>query len=319
MTLPVAPASIAFNQINTELGIPATSAFSMNCPTNRALAGVPTSNSQIAMSNFYGKSATPPVGCFYCGGYLIGSTSAEPSGQTYYLITAPLPNGSPGVPNPNPACTSWCQPCPIRCNAAPCPLPAPLLSVCNPSWNTDFWMTSLQDGYRNTRCSYSAPASGTSTSCSLPYLNNTTPAQGSQYPLFRWAVNLSICGYSDWYIPAWNEMQQMWLNARCIPDATGQGFPHPLIPACIPLGFPTSIPACGPMGLGCLAGATSTQLVCAPTPIVACRVCAAQFSYAFCRPFPGSYCPCATSLTFKMNNGFVGTGWFRAVRRQPCS
>jgi len=320
MTLPVAPSSIAFDQINTELGNPSNSVFSMNFAPARSLAGVPVSNSQISMSNFYGKSATPPVGCFYCGGYLMGTTCSEPSGQVYYLIAAPLPAGTPGVPNPNPACTSWCQPCPIRCNAGPCPLPAPLPGTCAGSWNVDTYMGCLQDGYRNTRCSYNAPAAGCPTSCTTPFLNNTTPVQGGQYPMFQWAVNLSICGYSDWYIPAWNEMQQMWVNAHYVADSSGQGFPHLTQNACPTCGFPTCIPGCYPLGQGCLAGGTSTQVVCAPSPTASCRVCSAQFQCAYCRPYPPTFIgACATSLSFKMQNGIIGTAWYRAVRREPCA
>jgi hypothetical protein len=303
MTLPVAPSSIAFDQINTELGNAPNFQFAMNNAPARALAGVPVSSSQIAMSNFYGKSAVPPVGCFYCGGYYVGSTSSEPSGQTYYLIAAPLPQGTtfPGTPTAP-------SPCAWRPNTSPCPIPAPLTAV---NWNNDPTTNSSQDGYNNTTNAYNAPASGAAPACASPCLNNTTPAQGSQYPLFTWAKNLSICGYSDWYIPSCNEIQQSVINGRYILESSGQGYPHQLIPACAPLGFPC-LPACYPIGCGSTVGVSSTQ--CA-TPFQ--NRWASNFNYAYCRPYPGSYCPTATTVGQK---SFVGTttSWARAVRRQPC-
>ena len=81
MTLPVAPNSISFSQINTEIGNAATSLRSIGALSSRTLANV--SSGTIALSNFRGKTA------------LNGSTSllAAPSAQYIKNLTGTTTNG----------------------------------------------------------------------------------------------------------------------------------------------------------------------------------------------------------------------------------
>lgn len=85
MTLPSAPNSISFSQINTELSRVSTNTLCLNDSTARGLAGVPTLNSQISMSNFYGKSNAPTfLGQCYAGGYY------SMDNGTSYMVAAGL-------------------------------------------------------------------------------------------------------------------------------------------------------------------------------------------------------------------------------------
>lgn len=60
MTLPVSGA-LSFNAINVELGVAGTTTANINQASYRTLAGVPSGT--ISLSNFYGKSNTPPFAC----------------------------------------------------------------------------------------------------------------------------------------------------------------------------------------------------------------------------------------------------------------
>ena len=81
MTLPVAPNSISFSQINTEIGNAATSLRSIGALSSRTLANV--SSGTIGLSSFRGKTA------------LNGSTSAlaAPSAQYIKNLTGTTTNG----------------------------------------------------------------------------------------------------------------------------------------------------------------------------------------------------------------------------------
>ena len=92
MTLPSPPASISMSQVNVELSLPATTLITLNQANVRNLAGKPTSNSQISMSDLYGKSSFTAITATGPGGTPIVSGN-------YQLFVYTSPGGSFNVSN----------------------------------------------------------------------------------------------------------------------------------------------------------------------------------------------------------------------------
>ena len=183
MTLPSAPASISAFDINVELNIGGTTCFPVNATVYRTLAGVPTPSSQISWSNFYGKTrAFGQVAQCQCGGWYMGCTTA--CGVNYYLIAAP---NAPGFTSAV-AFRSGCN----VCGVLPVMMVAPFGT--NP--------TAADDGFCITKFIQACPSYG------LPI---PTPIVTS-YPLLSTTWALNIGGFSDWYMPAINELVTLWCN-----------------------------------------------------------------------------------------------------------
>jgi len=202
MTLPSAPSAISFNDISLELFC-SIQPYCLNDSYGRCITCLPTPNTTISLSNFYGKSApiTNLAKCC-CGGWYMGCTTA--CGVNYYLIAAP---NTPGYTNAV-AFRSGCNACGN----------IPLMSGAPAGTNP----TAADDGYCITKFIQSCPNYG------LPI---PTPIVTS-YPLLSTTWSLSINGFSDWYMPAINELVTMWCNTdeswRCggCMKTTGNQFPQ---------------------------------------------------------------------------------------------
>lgn len=177
MTLPVAPSSISFNQINVELFGPtaAPNLLQINDQAARCLAGLPAPNTTISLSNFYGKSAgiTTLATC-YCGGWYMGCTTSGPA--TYYLLVSPVSS------------LRWDS----ARSGAPC--------SCG---DMPIFALSTTDGYCIQKCIQACPNFTTPTVTGGPY----------SYPAANYFNGLSLNGYSDWYIPSINEMTTIFCNS----------------------------------------------------------------------------------------------------------
>jgi len=196
MTLPSAPSAISFNDISLELWC-TVQPFNLNDSFGRCLACLPTPNSTISLSNFYGKT-TPAVtlGTCMCGGWYMGCTTA--CGVNYYLIAAPAAGGYvsgcfrcwgpvPGPSNP-------CQCIQLRV-FAPLTTPGSPLG-CNP--------VASFDGYCMTKfiqtCPNYNPCAPLPTGCTYGY------------PMHNQINGLTLGGFSDWYFPSITEVQTLYCN-----------------------------------------------------------------------------------------------------------
>ena len=252
MTLPSAPSAISFNDISLELWC-TLQPFNLNDAFGRCLACLPTPNSTISLSNFYGKT-TPVVtlGTCMCGGWYMGCTTA--CGVNYYLIAAPALGGY----------VSGCFRCwgpvptvPNACQNANLPVFSPGPVGTNP--------TAQYDGF----C-------GTKFIQACPNYNPTAPLPAGctfAYPMHNQILGLTLGGFSDWYFPAATELQTLYCNTDyswkcgipsptlCNMKSTGNQFP-----AGIPLAInapAAGSPGCWPyLGYATWGGATP----CIPAP-----------------------------------------------------
>ena len=252
MTLPSAPSAISFNDISLELWC-TVQPFNLNDQYGRCVACLPTPNTTISLSNFYGKTApVVTLGTCMCGGWYMGCTTA--CGVNYYLIAAPAAGGYvagcfrggtfPGNPS-----------LPLCCAGANLPVFSPGPVGTNP--------TASYDGYCGTKFIQSCPT-----------YNPTTPNPPGIsycYPMHAAIVGLTLSGFSDWYFPAATELQTLYCNTDwswkcgvpgptlCTMKSTGNqmpaGIPQTQIapnagaPGCYPyLGYTssTSGPSCTP-------------------------------------------------------------------------
>ena len=237
MTLPSAPSAISFNDISLELFCTIQS-YCLNDSYGRCITCLPTPSTTISLSNFYGKTA--PISTLAkccCGGWYMGCTTA--CGVNYYLIAAPV---SPGFTNA-PAFRSGCNVCGNL----------PVMSTAPNGTNP----TAASDGYCITKfiqaCPNYSPTNPVPVTTSYPLLSTT------------WALNIN--GYSDWYMPAINELVTMWCNTdeawRCggPMKTSGNQFPQSGIvraPCYWPyLGYTTGRapgPTIGELGFTCNSG-----------------------------------------------------------------
>ena len=210
MTLPVAPSSISMNEISLEL-FSAIQTYNLNDSAGRAMVNLPTVNSTISLSNFYGKTAPlTTIGTCCYGGWYMGCTTA--CGQTYYLIASPA---TPGYIYDYYRSTS--PTCLINV-AASLPVFSPPVGPigCNP--------VAQYDGYCLTKFIAACPGYNPCVPCG-------TTAGPFSYPIFNQANLLNINTYSDWYIPAANELNTLYCNMdlawKCGGQmkATGNQFP----------------------------------------------------------------------------------------------
>lgn len=175
MVLPTAPSSIAADQINTELGFSSTVPLTLNDAPARTLAGLPTPNSTISFADFYGKASVfGQLANCYCGGWYMGCTTSGAS--TYYLIVAPVSS------------LRWDN----SRSGAPC--------ACA---DMPIFNLSQNDGYCIQKCIQAAPTFTTPTNTGGPY----------SYPAAAYFNGLSLNGYSDWYVPANQELVTIFCNA----------------------------------------------------------------------------------------------------------
>jgi hypothetical protein len=219
MTLPSAPASIAADQINTEMGFSSTVPLTLNDAPARTLAGLPTPNAPISFSDFYGKTAVfGQLANCYCGGWYMGCTTSGPA--TYYLIVAPV------------ASLRWDN---ARAGA-PC--------ACG---DMPIFNLSTTDGYCIQKCIQACPNFTTPTVTGGPY----------SYPVYTFYNGTTINGYSDWYIPANQEMITIWCNMdqawRCGGPMKSSGNAFPICGGVCTCPAGATAPGCWPY-LGYTAG-----------------------------------------------------------------
>ena len=235
MTLPSAPSSISFNDISQEL-FNNCCAFSINDQYGRCVACVPTPNTTISLSNFYGKSAPiSTLATCCCGGWYMGCTTA--CGVNYYLIASPA---TPGYQNDyfRTGC-SVCANIPLMGNA-------PLGT--NPS--------AADDGYCITKFIQTCPNYSQPSPVVLPVVG---------WPLINKIYSLSINGFSDWYMPAVNELvtmfcntDQAWKCGGCM-KSTGNQFTI----CAVLTNLPTTAPGCWPyIGYTCTIAQTPSPVAC---------------------------------------------------------
>jgi len=257
MTLPSAPSAISFNDISLELWC-TVQPFNLNDSFGRCLACLPTPNSTISLSNFYGKTTpTVTLGTCMCGGWYMGCTTA--CGVNYYLIAAPAAGGYVSgcfrCWGPVPTPTNPCVNVQLRVFAPFTPLGSPL--GCNP--------VASSDGYCTTKfiqtCPNYNPCAPLPAGCTYAY------------PMHNEINGLTLGGFSDWYFPAITEVQTLYCNTDwswkcgipgptlCNMKSTGNQFT-----AGIPLAFsPPTVgsPGCWPyLGYATWGGPTA----CIPAP-----------------------------------------------------
>ena len=201
MTLPTAPSAISFNDISLELFCSVQS-FNLNDSYGRCVVNLPAPNSTISLSNFYGKTAPISVlATCVCGGWYMGCTTA--CGVNYYLLAAPA---TPGFQYDY-----------YRCGCSVCaniPLMAGGPIGTNP--------TAAFDGYCITKYIQACPNYSQPSPVVFPVI---------QWPLINKVWNLSINGFSDWYLPAVSEIVTMFCNTdltwKCggCMKSTGNQFP----------------------------------------------------------------------------------------------
>jgi len=324
MTLPVAPSSISFNQINVELFGPtaAPNLLQINDQAARCLACLPTPNTPISLSSFYGKTAgISTLATCYCGGWYMGCTTSGPA--TYYMLVAPVSS--------------------LRWDSARSGTPC----ACG---DVPLFALSTSDGYCIQKCIQAAPT----------FTTPTNPGTYS-YPAFNYFNGLSLNGYSDWYIPSVNEMTTIYCNADRAwtcggpMKSSGNAFPicggsvcscpaSPYAPGCWPyLGYTTGITAPGAasaLAFGCNSGwiPGNASSICYPTCGLngLCHTTANQacviptsptrfsamaslnlgFRFLCTQGWPNT-CTCWGTLGVAKCNPAPNNSQFRAVRREP--
>ena len=241
MTLPSAPSAISFNDISLELWC-TLQPFNLNDAFGRSVACLPTPNSTISLSNFYGKTApTVTLGTCMCGGWYMGCTTA--CGVNYYLIAAPAAGGYISgcfrCWGPSTACTPIGAP--NCCICVQLRVMAPLTPGsplgCNP--------TASFDGYCITKFIQTCPG-----------YNPCAPLPAGcfyAFPMHNQINGLTLGGFSDWYFPAITEVQTMYCNtdrswACGAPGVVNMKSTGNQFPANVPLAFAAVPPTAGAPG-----------------------------------------------------------------------
>ena len=274
MTLPSAPSAISFNDISLELFCTIQS-FNLNDSYGRCVVNLPTPNSTISLSNFYGKTAPISVlATCVCGGWYMGCTTA--CGVNYYLLAAPA---TPGYQY-----DYFRTGCSVCANL-------PVMSAGPIGTNP----TAAFDGYCITKYIQACPNYSQPSPVILPVVG---------YPLLSKVWALSINGYSDWYMPAATEALAMYCNTdqawKCggTMKSTGNQFPICAVSA-VSAPLPVGAPGCWPY-LG------YTQAV-APSPCLLAFCCNNGWNPTpFCYPGQTGIClQCMSGATQASGNPFV--------------
>jgi hypothetical protein len=296
----------------------------INDQAARCLACLPTPNTPISLSSFYGKTAgiTTLATC-YCGGWYMGCSTAGPA--TYYLLVAPVSS------------LKWDS----ARSGAPCACAdVPLFGL------------STTDGYCIQKCIQACPNFATPTNTGGPY----------SYPAFNYFNTLSLNGYSDWYIPSISEMVTIWCNSDRAwtcggpMKGTGNAFPicggvcscpapYPGAPGCWPyLGYTSGFQAPGAasvMSFGCNStwipgnagstlypSCTGLNAACHTTANQACTVPTSPTRFSamaglnlglrfVCTQGWPNACTCWGTVGVAKCNIAPNNTLFRAVRREP--
>ena len=283
MTLPTAPSAISFNDISLELFCSVQS-FNLNDSYGRCVVNLPAPNSTISLSNFYGKTAPISVlATCVCGGWYMGCTTA--CGVNYYLLAAPA---TPGYQYDY-----------YRCGCSVCaniPLMAGGPIGTNP--------TAAFDGYCITKYIQACPNYSQPSPVVFPVI---------QWPLINKVWNLSINGFSDWYLPAVSEIVTMFCNTdltwKCggCMKSTGNQFPicgvsavpapSAAAPGCWPyLGYNLAFPnAPGGILAFCCNNAWNPGVWCYPGQTSICLQCLVSATQASGNPFVSTPTTCSQS------------------------